>query len=85
LELQPREEMEVLRIINIALLCVHNAGERRPDMKAVMAMLHGSMDLKVAHLVLEHESERLRHSRLSMGLMDSSTSSKIRSPLMSRD
>jgi len=86
LELQPKEEMEVLRIINIALLCLHNAGERRPYMKAMLAMLHGGMDIEIAHLVLEHETEKLRPNKPDMDLRDSSTSLGMSSSLMnSRD
>nr|APU94842.1 leucine-rich repeat receptor-like protein kinase [Pohlia nutans] len=76
LDLQPREETEAMRIINIALLCVHSSGERRPDMKGVLAMLHGGMDAEVASLVLEHESERFRpYHRSGLSHTDSGTSS----------
>jgi hypothetical protein len=83
LDLQLKEESEAIRIISVALLCVHRSGDRRPDMKAVVAMLHGGMDTEVAKLVLEHESDRFSSSRGRGSLGHSASSSGV-SSLMSR-
>ena len=85
LDLQQKEESEAIRIISVALLCVHRSGDRRPDMKAVVAMLHGGMDTEVAKLVLEHESDRFSSSRgRGRGSLGHSASSSGVSSLMSR-
>ncbi|KAG0584673.1 hypothetical protein KC19_3G227000 [Ceratodon purpureus] len=84
LELQPREEIEAIRIINVALLCVHMSGERRPDMKDVVVMLHGGMDTEVARLLEEHANERFPSSRDSRSHGDGDSSSGLNS-WVSRD
>jgi len=38
-------EIEVQRVINVALLCVQIESTRRPPMSQVLAMLQGDMDL----------------------------------------
>jgi hypothetical protein len=38
-------EIEVQRVINVALLCVQIESTRRPPMSQVLAMLQGEMDL----------------------------------------
>ena len=81
-ELQPREETEAIRIISIALLCVHTSGERRPDMKAVVAMLHGGMDAQVTRLLAEHEYDRFRSFRSTA---DYDSSSGLHSSWLSAD
>ncbi|KAG0585092.1 hypothetical protein KC19_3G257500 [Ceratodon purpureus] len=78
-------EREAIRILSIALLCVHRSGERRPDMKSVVAMLHGGMDAEVAKLVVEHESDRFSSSRAQLqGSLGHSDSSSGVSSVMSK-
>ncbi len=41
-------EIEVQRVINVALLCVQIESTKRPSMSQVLAMLQGEMDLPTA-------------------------------------
>lgn len=38
------DELEVQRLINIALLCIQNVAEQRPSMERVVAMLQGDSE-----------------------------------------
>jgi hypothetical protein len=53
LDLRPDEEIEVVRIIRIALLCSHNSPEIRPDISLVVEMLQGILDADDSRLFLE--------------------------------
>ena len=46
LSLSKDEELEVRRIINIALLCIQLEPERRPTMTAIVATLEGILNLE---------------------------------------
>lgn len=54
LVLQNEEEAQVQKVINIALLCIQTAAERRPTMAQAVAMLQGDMEVGIA----EHQSNR---------------------------
>ena len=64
LELQLNEEIEAVRILKIALLCVQSSPVERPDMGLVVAMLHGRLDVNISRLTAE-SSFCLRYPRLS--------------------
>ncbi|KAG0627217.1 hypothetical protein M758_2G183000 [Ceratodon purpureus] len=53
LELQRDEEIEAVRILKIALLCVQSSPVERPDMRLVVAMLHGRLDADISRLTEE--------------------------------
>jgi len=41
LRLQEEEKVDVHHLINIALLCIQNEAERRPEIEQVVSMLQG--------------------------------------------
>ncbi|XP_073392928.1 uncharacterized protein [Physcomitrium patens] len=59
LTLQVHEEVEVLRILNIAFLCLHISAEKRPTMARVVAMMQGDMDAEISELTQLREESRL--------------------------
>lgn len=59
LDLQPDEEIEVVKIIETALLCVQNLPVKRPDMSLVVEMFQAILDADISsQLGLEIERER---------------------------
>ncbi|KAG0597876.1 hypothetical protein M758_12G027400 [Ceratodon purpureus] len=58
LNLQQDEGTEAIRILKIALLCVHTVVETRPDMPVIHSMLQGNLDQEISRLLFEHEKER---------------------------
>lgn len=60
------EELEVQRVINIALLCLQPSHENRPTMGEVVAMLQGDhFNLAVAELETVRHVETSSRSKLS--------------------
>jgi len=60
------EELEVQRVINIALLCLQQSHENRPTMGEVMAMLQGDhFNLAVAELETTRYVETSSRSKLA--------------------
>ena len=64
--LDANEELEVQRVINIALLCLQQSHENRPTMGEVMAMLQGDhFNLAVAELETTRCVETSSRSKLA--------------------
>lgn len=59
LVLQSEEEVQVEKVINVALLCIQMAAERRPSMAHVVAMLQGDLDIGKAE---HHSSQQMLKS-----------------------
>ncbi|KAG0627212.1 hypothetical protein M758_2G182500 [Ceratodon purpureus] len=53
LKLQPDEEIEAVRILKIALMCLQSSPVERPNMSLVVAMLHGRLDVDFSRLTEE--------------------------------
>ncbi|KAG0553636.1 hypothetical protein KC19_12G027000 [Ceratodon purpureus] len=53
LNLEPDEEIEAVRIMKIALLCLQSSPVERPDMGLVVEMLHGRLDVDISSLNTE--------------------------------
>ena len=53
------EELEIKRVINIALLCSQRLSENRPTMAQVVAMIQGNTDIEseVANSLVDREGE----------------------------
>ncbi|KAG0597369.1 hypothetical protein M758_UG332200 [Ceratodon purpureus] len=65
LSLDKEEDLEVRRIINIALLCIQVEPERRPTMGAIVATLEGSLNLEAEGMQhLSHGKEPLSWAHL---------------------
>ncbi|KAG0564234.1 hypothetical protein KC19_8G094300 [Ceratodon purpureus] len=64
LSLKDDEKLEVQRLINIALLCVQNAPEQRPNMTGVVAMILNYTESEVMVLNALDEEQSLESVRL---------------------
>uniref|UniRef100_A0A7I4CVR6 Protein kinase domain-containing protein n=1 Tax=Physcomitrium patens TaxID=3218 RepID=A0A7I4CVR6_PHYPA len=67
MNLRDEEKVEVLRVINIGLLCIQNEAEERPGMERVVAMLQGESEAEVVALKPGNEGNLLESTRLFAG------------------
>nr|PNR26577.1 hypothetical protein PHYPA_030058 [Physcomitrium patens] len=67
MSLRDEEKVEVLRVMNIAVLCIQNEAEERPSVKRVVAMLQGESEAEVVALKPGNEEKLLETMRLFAG------------------
>lgn len=67
MSLRDEEKVEVLRVMNIALLCIQNEAEERPSMERVVVMLQGESEAEVVALKPGNEGNLLETTRLFAG------------------
>lgn len=64
MSLQDEEKLEVHRLINIALLCIQNEPEQRPNIERVVAMLQGESESEAVVSTPGMDEENLESIRL---------------------